>query len=82
MGALGNTKTPQGWQARGASNTACDNANNTPISDILAQHFCCCRGGALCVFCLGWNRRIRNIEARRSDSLRRHASGARLRGAA
>lgn len=31
---------------------------------IIAQHFCTCRAGAVCVFCLSWNRTIRGIEAR------------------
>jgi hypothetical protein len=62
MGALGNRKTPQGWRARGVFNTASDNTNHTPISDILAQHFCCCRGSAICVFCLDWSRLIGRSE--------------------
>ncbi len=48
---------------------------------ILAEHFCCCRGQALCVFCLGWNRTIRSTEARRADSLLRQSMGGLKRGA-
>lgn len=32
---------------------------------IVAQHFCTCRPGAVCVCCLSWNRTIRGHEARR-----------------
>lgn len=46
---------------------------------LLDQHYCCCRAGAVCVFCLQWNRRIRGIEARRAASLRRQALGGRIR---
>lgn len=31
---------------------------------IIAQHFCICRAGAVCVFCLSWNRTITGIGAR------------------
>lgn len=31
---------------------------------IIAQHFCTCRAGAVCLFCLSWNRTILGIEAR------------------
>jgi hypothetical protein len=79
--SLESAKTPQGWQARGAFNTAFDKANNTLIGDILAEHFCCCRGRVLCKFCLGWDRTIRGIDARRSDGLRRKALGDLERGA-
>lgn len=50
------------------------------IPDLLAQHFCCCRPGVPCVFCLRWDRRIRGIEARLSDSNRLQAVGRRVVG--
>lgn len=48
--------------------------------DLLATHFCCCKPGAPCIFCHRWDRTIRGIEARRSDSLRRQAMGEMLVG--
>lgn len=33
---------------------------------IVAQHFCTCRPGAVCVCCLSWNRTILGHEARRA----------------
>jgi len=75
----GSAKTPQGWQAKGAFNTAFDNANITPIGDILDKHYCTCRDQVLCVFCLGWSRTIRSIEARRADSLRGQSLGDLMR---
>ena len=46
----------------------CDAAtyrNNT--GRILATHFCVCRPGVPCIFCLAWNRLIRRIESRRKS---------------
>jgi hypothetical protein len=42
---------------------------------IIAQHFCTCRAGAVCVFCLSWNRTITGIEARRQALGRRVRAG-------
>lgn len=74
--------TPRPGGARGAEvvqlrdNAAeYSSANESPIPDLVAAHFCSCRGGAVCVFCLAWNRRIRNVEARRAEALRRQELG-------
>lgn len=40
---------------------------------------CYCRGGATCITCLRWSRRIHAIEQRRAMSLRRQALGGLLR---
>lgn len=48
---------------------------------IIAQHFCTCRGGIVCICCASWDRRILGSEARRAASLRRQALGNLLRGA-
>lgn len=47
--------------------------------DLLAAHFCCCKPGVPCIFCLRWSRRIRAHEQRRADSLQRQALGQRAR---
>ena len=39
--------------------------------DLLAAHFCVCKPGAVCIFCLQWSRRIHGIVQRREDGLRR-----------
>lgn len=74
-----NAKTPQGWQAKGAFITAFDDANDTPIGDIIAEHFCYCRPGLACDLCLEWNRINHHFEASRilplAQSLRRQALG-------
>jgi hypothetical protein len=36
------------------------------IPGVIARHFCLCRGTTICIFCLAWNRRIRNHEVRRT----------------
>lgn len=41
---------------------------------------CHCRAGAICIVCLKWNRRIRQIEQRRADSLRLQDLGRRAAG--
>lgn len=37
--------------------------------DLLATHFCCCKPGVPCIFCLRWSRKIAGIEARRADPI-------------
>lgn len=49
--------------------------------DLLATHFCCCKPGVLCIFCIRWSRKIAGINARRADSLRRQGMGNMMRGA-
>jgi len=46
--------------------------------DLLATHFCCCKPGVPCVFCLRWDRAIRGIEQRQSDALRLQANAYRV----
>lgn len=48
--------------------------------DLLAAHYCVCRTGATCIFCLRWDRIIRRIEARQAQQrqalgVRAHAGG-------
>lgn len=50
--------------------------------DLLAMHFCCCKPGVPCVFCLRWDRKIRTGNARRADPVWRQAIGERARGVA
>jgi hypothetical protein len=40
------------------------NNNQQANHSILDRHYCCCRPGTVCIFCLTWNRLIRRIEAR------------------
>lgn len=79
-------KTPAGRRALGeaAVQGRSDGRHLTPqgaTDDLLAVHFCCCRPGVPCIFCLRWSRKIAGIEARRADPIwqqvpeRRVASG-------
>lgn len=51
-----------------------------PNFDLLAVHYCTCRHGVICVFCLRWDRKIRAGNARRADPLWRQASIHRMAG--
>jgi hypothetical protein len=41
-----------------------NNNNQQAHHSILDRHYCYCRSGTTCIFCLTWNRLIRRIEAR------------------
>jgi hypothetical protein len=79
-------KTPAGRRESGeaAVEVGIDQTNSAPQCainpDLLATHFCCCKPGVPCVFCLRWHRKITGIEQRRADSLRRQALGRRVAG--
>lgn len=64
MTALEMRKAANAGEREAAFQTAYNEANHTPISDILAQHFCYCRSGAICVFCLGCHRLLTRRESR------------------
>lgn len=42
------------------------NNNQQANHSILDRHYCYCRPGTTCIFCLTWNRLIRRLEARRA----------------
>jgi hypothetical protein len=43
--------------------------------DLLATHYCTCRLGVICVFCLKWAQKIRAGNVRRAESLRHQSLG-------
>lgn len=65
-GEVGKAKT----SASGLSVIEGGNVKLRSVPSIIASHFCNCRPGVTCVFCFGWDRRIRNIEQRMA-----HAGG-------
>ena len=50
-------------QEQGAWQSKSNYSDHNHIS-ILERHFCYCRPGIPCIFCLTWNRLIRRIESR------------------
>ncbi len=56
-----------------AGNLGTHGTSRSIIEPLIATHHCFCRSGAICIFCIDWSRRIRSIERRRAESLRRAA---------
>lgn len=56
-------KAARGVPPSAASKTASGNPNRIR-NRILAEHYCCCKPGVPCIFCLAWNRLIRAVESR------------------
>ncbi len=58
------TTNNKGRNGRHRATQRNDYTPNHTSTTILERHFCYCRHGIPCVFCLGWNRLINGIEAR------------------
>jgi len=42
---------------------------NHSTNNILAEHYCCCRGGVTCIFCQTWKTEMHDIEAADLDQI-------------
>lgn len=49
----------------GRGRVIAQNNRNATKHSMLAHHYCYCRAGATCIFCLAWDRLICHLEARR-----------------
>lgn len=70
-----------GAGAEGGVQWRLNGTNHKPqgaTADLLAVHYCTCRHGVICVFCLRQNRTIRAIEARRADPVWRQTPERRV----
>lgn len=78
-----NEETPAGRRALGESvvEKGIDGRQSSAqgaTNELLAAHFCCCKPGVPCIFCLRWDRKIRAGNARRADPLWRQAPERRV----
>lgn len=76
-------KTPAGRRALGEAAVqgrlnGTNHKLHVPATDLLATHYCTCRHGVTCVFCLRQNRKIRAIEARLADPVWRQTPELRV----